>query len=111
MPCGLKLAASIGLGVRPCGASYFFLLRQEKVSKKKATLGRCRLRRFPALLEMPGGCGTRATPSNSPRRRPPAFLRCSAPLKGPGETTRGETGVPSFAPRRGAGKVVDARPR
>ena len=37
-------------GFRPCGASYFFLLRQEKVSKKKATLGRCRLRRFPALL-------------------------------------------------------------
>ena len=37
-------------GFRPCGAAYFFLLRQEKVSKKKATLGRCRLRRFPALL-------------------------------------------------------------
>ena len=56
---GLKLAASIGMGFRPCGASHFFLLRQEKVSKKKATLGRCRRCRFPALLERPGGCGTR----------------------------------------------------
>ena len=47
------------MGFRPCGASHFFLLRQEKVSKKKATLGRCRLRRFPALLGTGGGCGTR----------------------------------------------------
>jgi len=47
------------MGFHPCGASYFLLLRQKKVSKEKATLGRCRLRRFPVLLERPGGCGTR----------------------------------------------------
>jgi hypothetical protein len=55
------------MGFRPCGASYFLLLRQKKVSKEKATLGRCRLRRFPALLGSGGGCGTRASPSDSPR--------------------------------------------
>jgi len=48
-------------------ATHFLLLRQKKVSKEKATLGRCRLRRFPALLGLSGGCGTRAAPSDSPR--------------------------------------------
>ena len=53
--------------------------RQEKVTKKKATprfaagFAGC-----PALLSEPGGCGTRASPSDSPRRLPPARLRCSA---------------------------------
>ena len=51
--------AALAVGFRPCGASQFFLLRQEKVSKKKATLGRCPLRGFPALLGLSGGCGTR----------------------------------------------------
>ena len=46
---------------------YFLLLRQKKVSKEKATLGRCRLRRFPALLRFRGGCATRASPSDSAR--------------------------------------------
>ena len=46
-------------GFRPCGASHFLLLRQKKVSKEKATLGRCPLRGYPALLETPGGCATR----------------------------------------------------
>jgi len=43
------------------------LLRQKKVAKEKATLGRRRLRRSPALLGWRGGCGTRASPSDSPR--------------------------------------------
>ncbi|TXT32496.1 MAG: hypothetical protein FD131_334 [Rhodocyclaceae bacterium] len=69
------------LGFPPCWRAYFLLLRQKKVAK--APCG------FLALLGGPGGCGTRATPSNSPRRRPPAFLRCSAPLMG---TRKASTG-------------------
>jgi aerotaxis receptor len=34
--------------------AYFLLLRQKKVAKEKATPGRCRLRRFLALLGEPG---------------------------------------------------------
>jgi hypothetical protein len=37
---------------------------------------------FPALLVKPGGCGTRAARSDSPRRLPPACLRCSAVDRG-----------------------------
>ena len=75
-------------GVPPCWRAYFFLLRQEKVAKKKAT-PRSAPCGFLPLLGEPGGCGTRATPSNSPRRLPPARLRCSAPLMG---TRKASTG-------------------
>jgi hypothetical protein len=61
--------------------AYFLLLRQKKVAKEKATPGSAPFGVL-ALLGRPGGCGTRATPSNSPRRLPPARLRCSAPLMG-----------------------------
>ncbi|MBS1160513.1 MAG: hypothetical protein H6R15_2932 [Proteobacteria bacterium] len=48
------------LGVPPCGRAYFFLLRQEKVAKKKVTPGYAvGCADSPALLEVPGGCGTR----------------------------------------------------
>ena len=72
-----------GLGVPPCWRAYFLLLRQKKVAKEKATP-----RAAPAL---PVPCATRQAgrlrnsglrPSNSPRRLPPAFLRCSAPSTG-----------------------------
>ena len=45
----------IELGVPPCWRAYFFLLRQEKVAKKKATPG-CAVgyANSPALLEAPG---------------------------------------------------------
>ena len=82
------------MGFRPCGASYFLLLRQKKVSKEKATLGRCRLRRFPALLGTPGGWlnspAAQTTPAESPRHscvarhlsrgpeKQPVLRRCSA---------------------------------
>jgi hypothetical protein len=69
--------------VPPCWRAYFLLLRQKKVAKEKATP-----RAAPAL---PVSCATRNAgrlrnsglrPSDSPRRRPPAFLRCSAPSTG-----------------------------
>ncbi len=48
------------LGVPPCGRAYFFLLRQEKVAKKKATPGYAvGCADSPALLATGGGCGTR----------------------------------------------------
>ena len=44
------------LGVPPCWRAYFFLLRQEKVAKKKATPGYAvGYANSPALLEGPGG--------------------------------------------------------
>jgi len=48
--------------------AYFLLLRQKKVAKEKANPG-CAVgyADSPALLEVGGGCGTRATPSDSPR--------------------------------------------
>ena len=55
-------------------ASHFLLLRQKKVSKEKATPGYAPgCAGFPARLEIGGGCGTRAAPSNSPRPFSAAF--------------------------------------
>jgi hypothetical protein len=55
-------------------ASHFLLLRQKKVSKEKATPGYAvGSADFPALLESGGRCGTRATPSDSPRALSAAF--------------------------------------
>ena len=66
--------------VPPCRRAYFFLRRQEKVAKKKATPAlRGRLRRLPCATRKAGrlrNSGRR--PSNSARRHPPASLRCSA---------------------------------
>ena len=66
--------------VPPCRRAYFFLRRQEKVAKKKATPALCgRLRRLPCATRQAGrlrNSGLR--PSNSARRLPPASLRCSA---------------------------------
>jgi hypothetical protein len=68
------------LGSAPDARAYFFLRRQEKVAKKKATPAlRGRLRRLPCATRKAGrlrNSGLR--PSNSARRLPPASLRCSA---------------------------------
>ena len=56
MPVGKRWSLPfIRLGVPPCWRAYFFLLRQEKVAKKKATPG-CAVgyANSPALLEGPG---------------------------------------------------------
>ena len=53
----LALAQACGSALR---ASHFLLLRQKKVSKEKATPGYAvGCANSPALLEAPGGCGTR----------------------------------------------------
>ena len=75
--------------VPPCRRAYFFLRRQEKVAKKKATPAlRGRLRRLPCATRkagrlrtprvLPAGRNSGLRPSNSARRLPPASLRCSA---------------------------------
>src|SRR5450756_1488974 len=43
---------------------------------------------FPALLDWSGGCGTRATRSNSPRRHPLTSLRYSAAHRGKGRCAK-----------------------
>jgi hypothetical protein len=58
------------------------LLRQEKVTKKKPTPVCRPLRGYPALLDWSGGCGTRASCSDSPRRNPLTSLRYSAAHRG-----------------------------
>ncbi len=60
------------LGVPPCGRAYFFLLRQEKVAKKKATPRSAPgVARSLALLGRPGGWlnspSAQTTPADSPR--------------------------------------------
>ncbi len=83
-------------------ARYFSLLRQRKVSKRKAIPEACPLRGFPALLVKPGA---RATRSRSNRReRPPAFtamLGCArrgeAKTEHPKAATRSRLHSPSTA--------------
>ena len=89
------------MGFRPCGASHFLLLRQKKVSKEKATLGRCWLRRFPALLGLGGGCATRGYApqtvlAESPRRSCVARHLSRGPVNRPG--LRGCRGEFDFCP-------------
>ena len=72
------------LGSAPDARAFFLLDRQKKEAKEKATPGR-----RPACGGVP--CATRSAgrlrnsdlrPSDSPRRLPPAALRCSASSKG-----------------------------
>jgi hypothetical protein len=68
-------------------ASYFLLLAQKKVTKQKDTPHHAPSE-FLALLAKPGGCGTRATRSDSPRRNLPSWLCCSAWRKGSGQLVK-----------------------
>ena len=79
----------IRLGVPPCWRTYFLLLRQKKVAKEKATPGYAvGYANSPALLEIGGGCGTRATPSDSPRPFSAAFSVARRSTRGPKTGTR-----------------------
>src|SRR5574343_1055623 len=75
----------------------FFLRRQEesKQRRRRPWVG-AGLRPVPCATRQAGrlrNSGLR--PSNSPRRKPPAYLRCSAPPKGPGKPS-GSTAVSAF---------------
>jgi len=73
-------------------ATYFSLLRQRKVGKRKATRsGGVALRHYPAMLGSRGRCGTRsreAARSDSPRAQLPLSLCFSAPSTGPNSTSK-----------------------
>ena len=58
-----------------------FLVLPRKVTKRSRPRFAAAAR-FPALLDWSGGCGTRATRSDSPRRNPLTSLRYSAALRG-----------------------------
>jgi len=62
-------------------ASHFLLPRQKESNQRKGDPGLPPFG-FPALLDWSGGCGTRATRSDSPRRNPLTSLRYSAALRG-----------------------------
>jgi len=67
-------------GSAPDARAYFLLLRQKKVAKEKATLGRRPLRGCPALLELRGCCATRRCAARTvlaPFPRNPALLGAS----------------------------------
>ena len=76
------------LGVPPCGRAYFLLLRQKKVAKEKATPG-CAVgyANFPALLEGPGGCGTRGCAPQT------VLAESPRPFSVARRSTRGHKGV------------------
>ena len=74
----------------------FPLLRQKKVAKEKATPGYAvGCAESPALLETGGGCGTRATPSNSPRPFSAGFSVARRSTRGPRSVSQ-RTGYQEF---------------
>ena len=76
--------------------AYFLLLRQKKVAKEKATPGYAvGCADSPALLETGGGCGTLATPSNSPRPFSAGFSVARRSTRGPRSVSQ-RTGYQEF---------------
>ena len=78
-----------GHGVPPCWRAYFFLLRQEKVAKKKATPGAAPFG-FLALLGRPGGLlnspAAQTTQAEGPRPACVAQRLPRGPQRRPGST-------------------------
>ena len=61
------------------GGQTFFCFAKRKLPKKRRPRLRGRLRRLPCATRTAGRlCNSGLRPSNSARRQPPAFLRCSA---------------------------------
>src|SRR6185369_10218439 len=104
--------------------AYFLLCGQKKVAKEKATPGSVPPSGVPCATRNAGRLAKLACGSDNASRLPPALLRCSAPLKGPGKTTRAETygtrnpacerdvfdfGSPCAAPSNGAAGGKRAR--
>jgi hypothetical protein len=71
-----------GQGFPPCWRAYFFLLRQEKVAKKKATPRAAPATPVPCATRNAGRLAKLTCGSDNASRLPPAFLRCSAPSTG-----------------------------
>ena len=78
------------LGFPPCWRAYFLLCGQKKVAKEKATPGSVPALPVPCATRNAGRLAKLACGSNNASRKPPALLRCSAPLKGPGKPSGGD---------------------
>ena len=89
--CGL--VSALRAGFRAAARAYFLLLRQKKVAKEKATPAlRGQLRWLPCATRQAGRLrNSGLCPSDSPRRLPPARLRCSALHEGEGKAHRTES--------------------
>jgi hypothetical protein len=90
------------------GGLVTFFKRLKKVNQRKPPLSTAPSG-FPALRAEPGGCGTRALRSDSPRRLPPARLCCSAVDQGD-RKNKNRTSPPS-PPRRGGHPKHGLRPQ
>ena len=77
-------------GIPPGGRAYFLLLRQKKVAKEKATPRSASPSGIPCATRQAGRLAKLACGSDNASRRPPARLRCSAPLRGTRKASRGQ---------------------
>jgi hypothetical protein len=80
--CLREMLSSFGVMFPPCGRAYFLLLRQKKVAKEKATPGSAPAARVPCATRPSGRLAKLACGSDRRKPKPPASLRCSAPLRG-----------------------------
>ena len=83
---GFRFSQTMGFAL--AARAYFLLLRQKKVAKEKATPGSVPAPRVPCATRNAGRLAKLACGSNNASRLPPAFLRCSAPLKGAPKASR-----------------------
>jgi hypothetical protein len=101
----------VGLGVPPCWRAYFFLLRQEKVAKKKATPRSAPLR--GSLRYSAGRASCLNSPAAQTRQAETSRPACVAQrlARGPKEKPSGHYHSPSFPCRRESRRWVDSRRR
>ena len=86
-------------GSAPDARTYFLLLRQKKVAKEKATPGYAvGFADSPALLDGPGGCGTRGcAPQTVLADDPRPFCVARRFTWGPGKSSRPDRSAPPTA--------------
>ena len=94
-------SARLFLAVYATAGQLLFLACPRKSNQKEGHHNRRTLQESPALLTLPGGCGTRAircaaTRSDNPRRHPPAGLCYSAAPRGPKVNTGGASTFGEF---------------
>ena len=88
-----------GVGFRACGAPYFLLLRQKKVSKEKATLVDAPLRGVPCATRLGRGLRNSALwASDSPRPFSRCALRCSTTQRAGGKPCGDQLPTTEHAP-------------
>ena len=92
----VKVFPLFGLGFRLAGVSLSFASPKESKQRKGDPWVGAGLRPVPCATRQAGRLAKLACGSNNASRRPPASLRCSAPLKGPGKTSVAEQWLSFF---------------